>query len=531
MAVQPMTRADAPRLSGRAHVIGAGPVGLLLTALLQSMEGFSVRLYEKRRVYTRTRMVQLASYLVADSVESYRVDHIDGENVDAVFEPPELDRGIAFRRSIPPDLSTLLHRWAMGFCPLNAIESSLSDLIDARGSSNVQRVAAVVEAKDAMAMLEPGDILIDSTGSKSLLRDHLLPVNGAAKVAAPATNTVNIRLEYAIVVTFLYSQAYDCNESCKYYKNVENAHYKFIPAVGRVYYDGAISHVTGIVNITAEDYAAMPPTFDGQWLRANFPHVAESMDRFIDKIKQETHGEIIGDLEIVRIPLNLYRARNATSRQWLGSGSDHPFSRSPVFLVGDSAIGSPYFQSISLGFECAMFLAGLIARRDLPLRTMFDDYELFTYKQWLRVYMRSKMIKHNKDLFECVDDPVSLLQKLHIYQQRRWMPHVRCRARQRSNAGYSGRCTWSIGARPAGSYDAILGTVVRPFHARGGTMSSTEQHVRIDLTPAQQQEIKAVSGRDVDTLVLTVDPLEERIAPTLFSACCTGTHFPEVVIE
>ena len=93
MAVQPMTRADAPRLSGRAHVIGAGPVGLLLTALLQSMEGFSVRLYEKRRVYTRTRMVQLASYLVADSVESYRVDHIDGENVDAVFEPPELDRG------------------------------------------------------------------------------------------------------------------------------------------------------------------------------------------------------------------------------------------------------------------------------------------------------------------------------------------------------------------------------------------------------------------------------------------------------
>ena len=30
---------------------------------------------------------------------------------------------------------------------------------------------------------------------------------------------------------------------------------------------------------------------------------------------------------------------------------------------------------------------------------MFDRYELYTYKQWLRVYMRSKMIKHNKDLF------------------------------------------------------------------------------------------------------------------------------------
>ena len=62
---------------GRVHVVGAGPVGLLLTALLQSMEGFSVSLYEKRREYTRTRMVQLASYLVADSVESYETDSID----------------------------------------------------------------------------------------------------------------------------------------------------------------------------------------------------------------------------------------------------------------------------------------------------------------------------------------------------------------------------------------------------------------------------------------------------------------------
>lgn len=53
----------------RVHVIGAGPVGLLLTALLQPIEGFSVHLYEKRRDYSRTRMVQLAPYIVADSVD------------------------------------------------------------------------------------------------------------------------------------------------------------------------------------------------------------------------------------------------------------------------------------------------------------------------------------------------------------------------------------------------------------------------------------------------------------------------------
>jgi hypothetical protein len=62
-----------------------------------------------------------------------------------------------------------------------------------------------------------------------------------------------------------------------------------------------------------------------------------------------------------------------------------------------------------------MFQAALVAPRDLPIEKMQERYELLMYKQWLRVYMRSKMIKHNKDLFESVDDPLALLNKLHIY--------------------------------------------------------------------------------------------------------------------
>jgi flavin-dependent dehydrogenase len=86
---------------GQVHIIGAGPVGLLLTALLQSIEGFSVRLYEKRPTYTRTRMVKLSSFLAADSIESYCDDYVDGENIEAVFDIPELEETLAFRRSIP----------------------------------------------------------------------------------------------------------------------------------------------------------------------------------------------------------------------------------------------------------------------------------------------------------------------------------------------------------------------------------------------------------------------------------------------
>ncbi len=410
-----MSESIAVPSGSRVHVIGAGPVGLMLAALLQQLEGLPVSLYEKRHGYTRTRMVQLAPYLVADSVEAYSADYIDGDTVVAVFDPAELDQGLAFRQSISPELMALLRDWERGFCPLNEIEVALSDLIGSSGSNGVQRTEIEVTAEDAKSMIEPGDVLVDCTGSNSLLRDHLAPGSGDG-VGVEGANTLEIPLEYALVITFLYSQTYECNEYCKYYKNAENPDYKFIPFVHRTHYDGSVTHVTGIVHITPEDYEAMPSRFDGEWLRDNHPEIAVSMDRFIEKIKQESNGELVGDLSIVRIPLNVYRARNATNRAWCRTGpADDPFASSLVLLAGDSAIGSPYFQSISLGFECAMFLAGLIAQRDLTVDEMLERYELFIYKQWLRVYMRSKMIFHNKQLLETIDDRYALLDKLRIY--------------------------------------------------------------------------------------------------------------------
>ena len=408
----PSTSESLPS-SVRVHIIGAGPVGLLLAALLQKSERFSVHLYEKRSDYTRTRMVKIAPYLVADSIASYCTDSIDEENVPALFDATELEAGLALRRSIAPDVMDLLRGWTQGFCPLNAIERSLSDLLETHQGHPVRRIATTVSPEDATRLLEPGDVLLDCSGGNSLLRDRLVPYEGAVDVDA---NTFRIRLEYALVVTFLYDKAYDCNEYCKYYKNIQNAYYKFIPALSRTYNDGNITHVTGVVTITPDDYERMPPRFDGQWLRDNYPPIAQSMERFIAKVDTETKGGMVGDLDMIRIPLSLYHARNATSRRWRGvGGGDHPFARSPVFVVGDSAMGSPYFQAISLGFECAMFLADLLAQRDLPVDDLLDRYELYAYKQWLRVYMRSKTIKRNKDLFECVGDNFSLLEKLHIY--------------------------------------------------------------------------------------------------------------------
>ena len=386
----------------------------MLAALFQPMEGFSVHLYEKRREYTRVRMVQLRDYLVADSVASYCTDYIDGESVEALFDASELDEGLAFRQAIAPDLMALLRTWVRGFCPLNAIERSLSELIDTRQSQPVRRRAGVVTAADAMTMLRPG------RRPDRLHRQTLAAAGqaGARRRATFGANTFRVRLEYAIMVTFLYDQAYECNEYCKFYKNIENAYYKFIPAVNRTFHDGSITHVTGIINITEDDYEGMPWQFDGQWLRAQLP-VYRPVDGPIHHQGQpgKPCGKMMGDLEIVRIPMGAVpcppcdqpavasgRGRGPPLRpgarcSWRGTRrwGRPTFSRS---RWASSARCSWRACWRSATCRCAIFL---------------DRYELYAYKQWLRVYMRSKMIKHNKDVFEVLGDNFAALEKLHIY--------------------------------------------------------------------------------------------------------------------
>jgi 2-polyprenyl-6-methoxyphenol hydroxylase-like FAD-dependent oxidoreductase len=407
-----MTAATPLRPQGRIHIVGAGPVGLFLAALLQEAEGQEIRLYERRSEYTRTRMVSLAKYLVADSIESYREDPVDGQDVEALYDPAELEARLAYRRTVAPDLRALLEEWSRGFVRLNDVESRLTELIESRDTGTVDRKSHTVTPDEALEMLEPDDILVDCTGTRSLMRDLLLP---GADLDVPGRNTQQFHLEYSLVITFLYGEHYECNEYCKYYKNVDSTGYKFIPAVHRTCYDNGVTHVTGIVSISKEEFEAMPSRFDGAWLREHFPGVAASMDNFIDQVKRETNGELIGDLDITRIPLDVYHAWHNTTRRWSESGLDHPLARTPVFLLGDSAIGSPYFQSISLGFECAFFLAGHLATRVLPMSLVNERYETFMYQQWLRVYMRSQMIKHNKDLLQVVDDTDRLLARLHVY--------------------------------------------------------------------------------------------------------------------
>ena len=128
-------------------------------------------------------------------------------------------------------------------------------------------------------------------------------------------NTLEIPLEYALVITFLYSRTYECNEYCKYYKNAENPHYKFIPFVHRTHYDGSVTHVTGIVHITPEDHEAMPSRFDGD---GSGTTIRRSRCRWTGSSRRSSRNPTVSWSATCRSSgyRSTYRARNATNRAW-----------------------------------------------------------------------------------------------------------------------------------------------------------------------------------------------------------------------
>jgi hypothetical protein len=46
-----------------------------------------------------------------------------------------------------------------------------------------------------------------------------------------------------------------------------------------------------------------------------------------------------------------------------------------------------------------------------------------------------------------------------------------------------------------------------------GAMDSSKGQIRIELTPEQKAKIRNVTGKDADAVELSVEELEERIAP------------------
>ena len=225
-------------------------------------------------------------------------------------------------------------------------------------------------------------------------------------------NTSGVRLEYALVVTFLYDKHYDCNEYCKYFKNVENPEYKFIPAVQRTFYDGSISHVIGIITISQAGIRG-----DATLVRWRLATRQLSERRGLDgSVHRQGPG---GD------PWRGGEPRSCESR----STSTTPGTRraEPGAVRASTTRWHGHRSFFSGTRRSARHTSSrsrwawnapswpVIANRNLSVGEMFDRYESFMYRQWLRVYMRTQTIHHNKDLLQSVGDDFGPLAKLHIY--------------------------------------------------------------------------------------------------------------------
>lgn len=381
------------------YIIGAGPVGLLTAALLQRTSPCEIVLFEKRPSYTRTRMVTLSSSLLACELFGHRIEHEDGDDMRALFTPRDLVDLFTSKRVLPQEIRDFLSQIGTDFVPLNVLETSLVGLLES--GRRIDRREQSVAMNHLGSLLQPGDTLIDCSGFKSLTRERLYG----------AGNTLEFVLEHALVASFALNGHHCCDATCKRSGSIGNQIYDFVPSVSRSHRVDGRNHVVGIVEITQDDYARLPRSLDQSWIVSGDP-VAQGIKRFLD-YHVITLGETPpSEVSIMTLPLNLYRAHH------FANAADLRFGDVPdvaAFLLGDAAIGSPYFQSISLGFESAIFLAWLLQSQGCHREIVLRRFQHFMDRQWLRVYMRSKLIKTHKDILSLVDDMPNLLERLNVY--------------------------------------------------------------------------------------------------------------------
>ena len=106
-------------------------------------------------------------------------------------------------------------------------------------------------ADDAIAMLEPGDMLIDCSGATRCFATTLFP--GPMSTIRPRTRTRSSSSTRSSSRSSTASPT-TATSTASTTRTPGTSEYKFIPSVHRTYSDGNVTHVTGIVTITADEF-------------------------------------------------------------------------------------------------------------------------------------------------------------------------------------------------------------------------------------------------------------------------------------
>ncbi|CAF1383945.1 unnamed protein product [Adineta steineri] len=375
-------------------IIGGGPTGLLLAGLLRD-QNVPVTVIEKRREMTRTRCVKLLGRILSYNTVSDEL---------YLFSESQLEERRKAIKSVKPELFGIIADWLEVFTPLQHIQEVLASYYTSADGEIL--FGDQYDFSKNLNVLDhhSNTIVVDCTGYHSVLRDIILP-----------NNLIDRFIEYVLICTFIYEDRYVCNELCKYYKNKNTKKFQIIPAIDDTYSTGERqTHVTCLITIETPLYEQLSTirriTYD--YLKENQNDIYDDLNTFLSNLSTGNLSKIHFDtMKFISIPLQVYRARKLTHTVNTNDLNQH------WVLMGDAAMGGPYFQSISMGFESAIYFAYLFKNTNGDTQHMLKKYEEYVDKLWLSLQIRTREIQRNKQILQalCADDKPGILDKIRIY--------------------------------------------------------------------------------------------------------------------
>ena len=239
-------------------------------------------------------MVSLASYLVADSDRELQGGRRRWPGRRGHLRPGRARDAAGVSTPVAGDLRALLDEWTRGFVALNTIEQTLSELIEARATGTIERVAIGARAPTTRS---PCSSPATSSSTAPAQVAAARPPAPRRRARRARRNTKRFRLEHALVITFLYWQHVRLRRVLQVLQEPGQPALQVHPRGPPDVYDGDVTHVTGFVTISPRSSRRCRRSSTGRGCASTSPGLPTSMDRFIDRMREESHGELVGDLD------------------------------------------------------------------------------------------------------------------------------------------------------------------------------------------------------------------------------------------
>lgn len=304
-------------------IVGAGPVGLWTAIQLKKrMPGCDVVLYERYTEYQRQHILKLqhsSMFFGADNSAS----ELDGRFFQSVFGRSRLQMRLT--------------RLSKSFVSTQTIESGLREWVLSLGCDiRYQPINSLSSLKSAHP---EASALIVANGAHSELRTELL---GEDAVEQSTLQSV-VELKFRCPADLWRPQKT---------ASLEKLHHLAFEYCGKEL-DGRIP-VSLRIFVPDDVYEGVPSATFKSPLQTidTLPEVLERDIRQYAQLRHIAAEQLMSYGGLTKLQLSVYKAKRFS----------HLYDGTPVFLVGDAAMGVPYFRALNCGLVLASRLAWLLRR-------------------------------------------------------------------------------------------------------------------------------------------------------------------------